>query len=176
MDRRSLLAALGAGGLAAVAGCGALAGDGDRPTETPVRYDYLTARTVYLASGVSLTLPADTPEADDPDDADLLVLPEDPDVDPETGIDWLAAGTGVAFVGSGGQATLIEWLESDAYDEVFGSGGIGEASPPPDFLLAFGIDRQYVSTYGYTWNDTDDPSNRRYLVGIEEALEDLENG
>lgn len=50
---------------------------------------------------------------------------------------------------------------------------MGVGSPPPDFLVAFGIDREYVSKHSYTWTDTADPANERYPDALEDALEDL---
>ena len=175
MRRRSLLASLGATGLAAVAGCGALGGDDTPDEQSSMEYDDLAARNLYLASGVSVSLPADVTEVAAPDEADLVVLQDTTDVGADTGIEWLASGTGVAFVGSEGQSALLDWMESDAYDEAFESRGVGEGSPPPDFMLAFGIDRQYISTYSYTWNDDAGTTDERILDGIEESLHDLQN-
>lgn len=172
MRRRSLLASLAAGGFAAVAGCTSLASDDDPVEETPNDYDLLATQRVYVAPDVSLTLPGDVPQVDDPGDANVVVLPGTTGVGSETGIDWLASGTGVAFVGSEGQATLVEWMESDAYDETFDSNAVAVGSPPPDFLVAFGIERQYVSKHGFTWNDTSDPADDRYLAALEEAIGD----
>lgn len=179
MRRRSLVASLAAGGLATIAGCTALAGVHDSPEESPTdgeqspdEYELLATQRVYVVSGVSLTLPADVPEADTAAEADVVVLPETTDVAAETGIEWLASGTAVAFVGTEGQATLVDWVESDAYAETFESRGFGVGSPPPDFLVAFGIDRQYVSTHSYTWGDTSNPDDGRYLGALEDALGD----
>lgn len=177
MYRRSLLSSLAAGSLAATAGCGALdSPGGDDPSGTTSRpYDRLRTRSVYLSSDVSLGLPSGTTRVDAPDDADLLILPGTTDVGPETAIDWLAAGAGVALAGTGAQPTLVEWLESDAHAETFESDGIGVGSPPPDFLVAFGIDRQFVSTHNFTWNETSDPADERYLGALETALEEVED-
>lgn len=181
MRRRTLLASLAAGGLASAAGCAALTGDPDRGDESPgdtadpgPDYTRLARRQVYVAPDLSLSLPADVPQVASPDAAEVVVLPGATDVGAETGIGWLAAGTGVALVGSESQPTLVEWLESDAYAEQFESEGMAVASPAPDFLVAFGVDRQYVSTHRYTWNDVSSPSDERYLTALEDALDDAE--
>lgn len=179
MRRRSLVASLAAGGLATITGCSALADEGDpsggSPTDderSPDEYDLLATQRVYVASDVSLALPADVPRVESAEEATVVVLPGTTDVAAETGIEWLASGTAVAFVGTEGQATLVDWIESEAYAETFESRGFGVGSPPPDFLVAFGVDRQYVSTHSYTWGGTSNPDDERYLGALEDALED----
>lgn len=172
MRRRSILAALTAGGLATIAGCSALDSDDDSVEQSPKEYDLLATHSVYVASDVSLTLPSDVDAVDTPEDATISILPGTTDVGPDTGIDWLASGKAVALVGTEGQSTLVEWMESDAYAETFESGGIGVGSPPPDFLVAFGVDREYVSKHYFTWNDTSAPDDDLYLTALEESLED----
>ncbi len=171
--RRSLLGALAAGSLTTVAGCSAFASDDGPEDKTPKEYDFLATQQVYVAPAVSLTVPSAVPRVEAPKDATLLILPDTTDVAPETGINWLASDNGVAFVGAEGQATLVEWVESDAYAEAFDSNGFGVGSPPPDFLVAFGVDRQYISKHSFTWNDTSDPDDERYLTALEDALEDV---
>lgn len=175
MRRRTLLAALATGGLISVTGCSDLHGWDTSGDRTPPEYDALSAQRVYLAPGVELTLPTDVSHVDGGEQATVVVLPDTTDVSPDQGIDWLATGTAVAFIGSEGQATLVEWLESDAYAKRFDANGVAVSAPPPDFLVAVGVDQEYVSKHGFTWADTSDPDDGRYLMALEEALEDAEN-
>lgn len=174
MRRWSLLAALTAGGLATIAGCSALDSDDDSVENSPKEYDHLGTQRVYVVADLSLNLPSDVQGVDSAENATLLIFPGTTDVGPDTGIDWLASGRGVALVGSEVQATLVEWLESDAYAEQFESNGIGVGSPPPDFLVAFGIDRRYVSKYSNTWNNTSVLDDNQNFTALEESLEDVE--
>lgn len=165
--------------LATIAGYGSFQDDHDpvngetEDQTTPSKYNRLTSHQTYVAQPVSLSLPPDAPSADKPQAATIIILSDGTDVAAETGIGWLASGKHVAFIGNEGQATLVEWTKSPAYAESFESGGVRVGSPPPDFVVAVGVGQQYISKHGFTWNDTADPDDERYLAALEQVLEEI---
>lgn len=169
MRRRQCLLGL-VSALPLVSGCSTLPDAlGDSPT--PPTYESLERTPVYVAPAVSLSLPDGVPRVDAPEDAELVVLPATTDVEPAKALDWLVSGAGVALVGDGSEATLRRWKSSPAYEERFEpSEGGSDSSPNPDLLVAFAVDRDYITTHRYTWGHTDAPSDEELLDALEDAL------
>lgn len=183
--RRRLLAGLAVPATAVLAGCGGLLPESSTPTPEPITE--LQDRSIYVDGSLSLSVPDVAEAVESPADADIVVLPTDTDRSNATITDWLAADRYVAFVGAGGQDAWHEVKLSDAYAEEFGEpdamgercagsggGGDGESTADCDPTDLFVIERleDISATYGFIWNDTDDPSNRRYFEGLHDVLAD----
>ena len=169
-SRRSYLAGLSAVAATALAGCTAIEGAFSRETPEPPSYDYLKQTPTYVADGVDLTLPAGVPRVDAVADAALVVLPDDTDMTAEVAVNRWLDGAGIALVGQESEATFHAWQSTDPYEETFDHRGRADSSPDPDVLVTFAIGEELVGTYGTTWADTDDPSDRRVLSALEDAL------
>ncbi|NHN47965.1 hypothetical protein G9464_10195 [Halostella sp. JP-L12] len=167
-SRRDVLAAAGATLAGTVAGCAALP-DGESADD--LEFDRLQRTAVYLDGGVDLSVPDDVSTASAPNNADLVVLPGDPDTDAEQAVDWLADERVLALFGAGAEGTWTEWVRSDAYAETFDDGGYGDAEPDPDLLVgaAVGLD---VARYDQSWSDG--PRDRDVLRALDETLIDIE--
>jgi hypothetical protein len=174
--RRRALAGLAAALTAGTAGCSEighrLAGAGEADATPEDRsYELLDQVGVYLAGAVDLSVPSEVETVESPDDADLLVLPDDTDVDAEQAADWLAGDRVVALLGEDAQATWLEWAQSDAFAETFGDGGYGRGDPAPQLLVGAAIESQ-VSTYRTTWEGG--PSDDEIVGELDETLVDIE--
>ena len=171
LPRRTLLGGLCATVSAATAGCAASLPTARDSTPVPPDYDHLRRTPTYVADGVTLSLPHGVPRIATPADAALIVLPADTHVAAATAVEWWVAGRGIALVGSAAERTFFEWHESDAYYAAFDPPhGSGDSSPNPELLVSFAVGREYVTTYRYTWGNTDDPSDNALLESLEEAL------
>lgn len=169
--RRRYIAGLVASLSAATAGCGSTLGLADPGTPSPTpSYRHLERISIYVAHDVSLSLPDRVLTASEPGNAGVVVLHGSTDVEAGTALDWLASGAGVALFGEDAEATLIEWLQSDAFEAAFDSSAYADATPDPDFLVAFAVGREFVHTDRFSWGDADAPTEAQVLVAIEEAL------
>lgn len=167
LTRRQALAGAAVATLGAVAGCGRAAPDssGDRS------HAVLHQTPTYVADGVDLTVPEEIPTVNATNNADLLVLPGDTDVEAQRAVDWLAADRAVALLGDGAERTWIAWARSDAYAETFDDRGFGDSEPDPQLLVGAAVG-PHVSTYRHTWGNG--PSDRDVLRALDEDLADIE--
>jgi hypothetical protein len=172
--RRRALAGLAAALTAGTAGCvelgHRLAGAGEADATPEDRsFERLDRVAVYL--DVDLSVPSEVQTTGSPDEADLLVLPDDTDVDAGQVADWLAGDRVVALLGEDAQATWLAWERSDAFAETFADGGYGRGDPAPQLLVGAAIGSQ-VSTYRTTWEG--DPSDPEIVGELDEKLVDIE--
>lgn len=168
--RRRLLQSGGALSIASLAGCSA-AFEGS-PTATPTpEYERLPRTAVYTADDVGIRLPEHVQRVEAATNADLAVLHGNPAVDAEQAVTWLADERAVALLGERAQETWLEWTESEAYRDTFGTGGRSESDPAPHLLVAAAVETD-VSTYRYSWGDL--PSNGEVLRALDDALVEIE--
>ncbi|MFB6174201.1 MAG: hypothetical protein ABEI39_06115 [Halobacteriales archaeon] len=171
LTRRRCLTGLVASLAAGTAGCGSTLGGTDPETPSPTpSYRHLKHTSVYVAPGVELSVPERVPTASEPGKAGVVVLSGSTDVEAGTALGWLTGGAGVGLLGSDAEPTLIRWLRSDAFEAAFDSSAYADATPDPDFLVAFAVGREFVSTHRFTWGDSDAPTDREMLGAINEAL------
>lgn len=182
--RRQALGTLLGGASLAVAGCTGLTDR--RGTPTPQSYTYLSERTLFVAKQLSLSVPASVERTSEPADADVVVLPAATSVPTTTVVDWLAAGTYVALVGSSAESTYLSWRQHESYADEFGaprggassgagggSGSAGEqtATPQrPDIVVAWRYE-DIVTTYRVTYGNADRPTDRDILAALDHALD-----
>lgn len=103
--------------------------------------------------------------------ADLLLLPGDTDVDAQQAADWLAADRRLALVGDDAEPTWLDWEASEAFQETFDNEGVAESDPDPDLLVGVTFDNR-TSTYGRTW--ADGPRERDLLRALDEIVADID--
>lgn len=156
---------------AGFAGCAALpdAGLEGDPQGTPT-VRRLRDTPVYVAEGVDLAVPSAVETVESADEAELIVLSDDTDVDAGRAADWLVADRVVALLGAEAQATWIDWVQSDAFEEAFPSGEHAVGEPAPQLVVGVAVDDR-VSTYRWTWDDG--PGDRDVLRALDEVLADL---
>ncbi|MFD1515157.1 hypothetical protein [Halomarina rubra] len=160
-----------------LAGCSLPSGDDG--TTTPERYPLLEQTTLYLDPRVRLDLPSAVEHAGDAADADIALLPVDPDIDPERAVEWLLDGTAVGVLGRPAHEFLLRVQTSDAADEALGQGGYGVPSPPPHFQIGHVVRNDdgsgIVATAGFSWGDLGEdelPNDDRVLGALEQFLTD----
>lgn len=169
LPRRRFLAATAAAVTTAVAGCSALPGTGDTTEE--LTFDELHQTPTYVADGVDLTLHEEIPTVSATNNADLLLLPGDTDVDAQQAADWLAADRRLALVGDDAEPTWLDWEASEAFQETFDNEGVADGEPDPDLLVGVTFDNR-TSTYGRTW--ADGPRERDLLRALDEIVADID--
>lgn len=139
----------GVGGMPAVALAGCSDGAGGE-TPTPVAYDHLGRRSVYVAPSLDIQVPATVSTVGSRADADVYLLPGETDVGARRAADWLADGQIVALLGPAAEATWLDWVRSRAFADALGRQGAAESEPDPDLLVA--IPREdIVATSRATW-------------------------
>lgn len=170
-SRRRYLTGLGVAAATVLAGCTSVSSVLDDGTPEPPSYDFLRQTPTNVADAVTLSLPEGVPAVEQPADAALVVLPDDTDVTPDVAVDWWLDGTGIALLGPNSEETHRAWKRSDAHHEAFEPPhGASDSSPDPELLVSFAIQDDLVTTYGFTWGHTDDPSDREVLTSLEDAL------
>lgn len=182
--RRGVLAGVAVPAVTAMAGCGGMLGDAATPTPEPLTE--LRGRPIYVDESLSLSAPDIVEPVDSPGNAEIVVVPADTDRSNSAIVHWLAADRYVAFVGHGGWDTWHEVKRSDAYAAMLneprgmvercagsgsGSGGTSSDCDPLDLLVIERLE-EISATHGFTWNDTDDPRDRRYFEGLDDVLAD----
>jgi len=170
LSRRRLLAAAGATLTAGVAGCSNLPTMGDSTPEE-LQFEKLHQTPTYIADGVDLSMPDEVPTVSGRNNADLLLLPGDTDVDAEQAADWLAADRAIALLGESAEPTWIDWEESNAFQDTFENEGIGDGEPDPQLLVGVAFENR-TSTYNRTWSDG--PRDRDVLQALDETLVSIE--
>lgn len=166
--RRELIAGAGISTVAALGGCAALPGD---DSTTDLEFERLQRTPVYRADGVELSLPEEVPTVSATNNADLLLLPDEPNVDAEQAVEWLADERVLALLGDAAEGTWLAWVQSDAYTDTFDTEGAADSEPDPDLLAAAAVDLD-VTRYGHTW--ADGPRDRDLLRALDEVLVDVE--
>lgn len=164
--RRRILATSGVAIGGALAGCMDLRGSENTPDE----YETLQQRPIYVAAGVDLSVPDQVQIVDAPGDADLIVMPDTPDVEAARIVTWLEQTRAIALLGEESQSTWLSWVQSDAYVEAFDPEGIAEGDPEPDLLIAWDAGSE-VSTAHYHW--WTGPTDNDVLHALNETLEDI---
>lgn len=167
LTRRHALRSSGIALLGVLAGCTELVGTEPNSDE----YYHLQERSVYVERGVDLTIPEAVQTVAEPEDADLIVLPDTPGIEASQAVEWLEHRRVIALLGGESQRTWLSWRRSDAYVEAFDPSGMGEGDPPPELLLGWYADSM-VHTSHHSWGY--EPSESDYLAGIDETLEDID--
>ena len=157
---------VGAGSLVAAALAGCANGESDE-TPTPIEYDDLEQREVFVAEALDIAVPPSVPTVETRDDADLLLLPGDTAVAAQEAVAWLEGDRVLALLGDEAQSTWLAWVRSEAYRNAFGGTGGSETDPAPDLLVAL-PGPELVSTDRTTWGHEYD--DREVFVALEEAL------
>ncbi|KPN32245.1 hypothetical protein SY89_03011 [Halolamina pelagica] len=168
LHRRQFVAATGAAITTAVAGCSALPGTGDTTEE--LTFDELHQTPTYVADDVDLTLHEEVPTVSATNNADLLLLPGDTDVDAQQAANWLAADRKIALLGDDAEPTWLDWEASEAFQGTFDNEGVADSNPDPDMLVGVTFDNR-TSTYGRTW--ADGPRERDLLRALDEIMVDI---
>lgn len=167
LHRRRLLA--GAATLtAAVAGCSGVPATDDTPEA--LQFEELHQTPTCAAEAVDLALPDEVPTESDPDDAELLLVPGDTNVDAQQTADWLAADRAIALLGDDAEPTWIDWKRSDAFAEAFENEAVADNDPDPQLLVGVAVESR-TATYNRTW--ADGPRERDLLRALDEILVDV---
>ena len=166
VTRRGVLATSGTAVVVALAGCSALSGEG-----TPEEYENLQQRPVYFDEDIQLSIPETVQSVDAPGDADLIVIPDTPDIEVSQAVEWLQQKRVIALLGGEAQSTWLSWVQSDAYEEAFDPQGIAEGDPEPQLLIAWDTG-SLVTTQQYSWGSG--PSDSDVLSGLNETLGEID--
>lgn len=169
--RRRLLQTAGTLPPLTLAGCAASVDDSPTATPTP-EYERLPRTAVYVADDVGVRFPETVQRVEAATNAELVLLHGSPGVDADQAVTWLADERVVALLGDGAQETWLEWADSDAYRDSFGSEGRAAADPAPHLLVAAAVETD-VATHRYSWGEL--PSNAEILRALEDALVDIES-
>lgn len=164
--RRALLGISGAL-IGATAGCTSLPGQGPPEDQS---YDRLQQTAVYLEDGVELSLPEEIQTVDASTNADLIILPGDPETDAEQAVEWLADERVLALLGEASESTWLTWTQSETFTNAFENEGYADSEPDPHLLVAATIGLQ-VRTYRRTWGNG--PRDRDILRALDETLVDI---
>jgi len=167
VTRRHLLGASGTAATGAVAGCSALSSE----ETAPDTYDHLEQRPVYVDSAVEITVPDSVQLVETPGDADLIVLPDTPEIEVAQAVEWLEETRAIALLGDQSQRTWLSWEQSDAYVAAFDPQGFGEGDPEPDLLIAWNTD-PLITTQQYGWGS--DPTDSDVLAALNKTLGEIE--
>ncbi|POG55542.1 hypothetical protein [Haloferax marisrubri] len=168
--RRNALRACGIAALSSLAGCSALPPD-DQDTEQPT-YERLDVTPVYVADGVDPSIPAEIETVSAPHNADLLVLPDDTNIDATQAVEWLTDDRVLALLGEKAETTWLSWVRSDAFRDVFDTQGYSESEPSPTLVVGAKVGLN-TTTSRYSWGDA--PANRDVLRALDESLVAIEN-
>lgn len=163
-----MLAGVSAAMTAMVAGCSAL--QTDEPAEDQ-QYTALLTTAVYVADDAELSIPEEIQTVNAANNADLIVVPDDTDVDAEQAVEWLADGRAIAVLGDGSEATWLAWAQSDPFADAFDQNGLSDSEPDP-YLLVAAADGLKVPTYRRSWGDG--PRDRDVLHALDEILADVD--
>lgn len=173
MRHRTRRGALRTGSIAllgSLAGCSAFTTN--RSNSKDVTIERLSVTAVYVADEVDISLPPEVPTVDNAHNADLLILPDDTNVDADQVVEWLADDRVLAIPGDRSEATWLSWARSDAFRDAFNNEGYGESEPDPSLVVGAKIEL-VVKTYRYSWGDG--PTNRDVLRALDESLVAIEN-
>ena len=168
LPRRRVLAGASAVVSGAVAGCGALSGDGSPEDLT---FSRLHQTPVYVADRVDLSMPDEVPTVTATNNADLIVLPGDTDIGAEQAVDWLTEERVLALLGETAEGTWLGWARSDDFETAFDERGYSDSEPDPELLVAAAVGL-HVPTYRHSW--ADGPRERDVLRTLDEDLVDIE--
>ncbi|WP_244531495.1 hypothetical protein [Halogranum amylolyticum] len=116
-------------------------------------------------------MPAEIQTVNETQNADLLVLPHDTNIDAKQASEWLLEDRVLALLGESSEATWLSWARSDAFRDAFENEGYGDGEPDPSLVVGARID-QLITTYRYTWGD--EPSDRDVLEALDESLVAIE--
>lgn len=164
--------ALHAGSVAlfgSLAGCSSTPTDESEPQD--LTFDRLDVTAVYVADEVDLSMPEGVETVAATDDADLLVLADETDVDAEQAVEWLTADRVLSLVGDSSEATWLSWARSDAFEDAFENRGYSDSEPDPSLLTGAKIGN-YVKTYRRSWSSG--PRDRDVLRALDESLVAIE--
>lgn len=165
--RRRILSTSGITIVGTLAGCTDLLGN----ETTPEEYEHLQQRPVYVAASVDLSIPDTVQTVDAPDDADLVVIPDKPNIEAPKAVEWLEQKRAIALLGEEAQSTWLSWEQSDAYVEAFDPKGGAEGDPEPNLLIAW-YTGPLVTTQHYIWRP--DPTDNEVLRALNDTLGDIE--
>jgi hypothetical protein len=168
LHRRRFIAASAATITTAVAGCSSLPDPGN--TSEQLLFDELHQTPTYVADGVEIDLHEEIPTVSTTDNADLLLLPGDTDVEAQRAADWLAADRAIALLGDDAEATWLDWEASDAFDDTFENQGVADSDPDPDLLVGVTFETR-TATYRRSW--ADGPRDRDIVRALDEILADI---
>ena len=103
--------------------------------------------------------------------ADLIVIPDTPDIEVSQAVEWPQQKRVIAILGREEQSTWLSWVQSDAYEEPFDPQGIAEEDPEPQLLIAWDTG-SIVTTQQYSWGSG--PSDSDVLSGLNETLGEID--
>lgn len=166
LTRRQVLVTSGTAVAGALAGCSSL-----NEEETPEEYEHLQQRPVYVDEDVELSIPDTVQRVDAPGDADLIVIPDTPDIEVSQAVEWLEEKRAIALLGGEAQSTWLSWVESDAFEEAFDPQAFGEGDPEPQLLIAWD-DGSLITQQQYNW--VSDPSDNEMLTALNKTLGDID--
>lgn len=153
----------------ALAGCSALSersSDAGAPT-----FERLDVEAVYVADEVEISMPAEIETVDSTYNANVLVLPDETDVDAGQVVEWLADDRVVSLFGDEAEVTWLSWARSEPFEDTFANEGYSDAEPDPSLVVGARTGL-YVETYRHAW--TDDPRERDVLRALDETLVESE--
>lgn len=165
--RRRILSSSGLAIVGAVAGCTDLLGDETDSDE----YEHLQQRPVYIETSIDLAIPDTVQLVDTPADADLIVIPDRPDIEASQAVEWVEQKRAIALLGREAQSTWLSWVDSDVYVEAFDPQGFAEGDPDPELLIAWDTGT-VVTTQHYSWGSG--PSDSDVLSALNETLGDID--
>jgi len=150
-------------------GCSAL------PTESAesegLTFERLDTTGVYAADEVELSMPPEIETVDATHNADLLLLPDNTNVDPERAVKWFADDRVIALLGDSSEATWLSWARSDEFRDAFENEGHSDSEPDPSLVVGAKTGL-YVTTYRRSWSES--PRDRDILRALDEVLVAIE--
>lgn len=167
--RRRVLRVGGAALFGSLAGCSSTPMDESDPQD--LTFDRLDVTAVYVADEVDLSMPEEIETVTATNNADLLVLPDETDVDADQAAGWLAADRVLALLGDSSEATWLSWARSESFEDAFENRGYSDSEPDPSLLIGAQIG-SYVKTYRRSWSDG--PRDRDILRALDETLVAIE--
>jgi hypothetical protein len=167
--RRQTLAAGGLVLAGVVTGCQGFITDRSGTT-TPTEFDHLDDRPIYVDEALDLTVPEAVQVVSEPEDADLILLSDDPDAGPEEAVDWLSDRRAIGLLGDDAQDTWLSWVDSQPYHDAFDPNGVAEGEPAPDLVISWHTGN-LVTTRRYGWDRG--PDDGKVLTALDESLTDI---